>query len=77
MSTKLKFIPSEVSNFDQLPDSANVRLPVVKLLFGCSAPTIWRWVKVGILPQPRKIGGITVWMAGELRDCLRNIGGEK
>ena len=34
-------------NFDALPDSAHVRLPVVVGLFACSAATVWRRVKDG------------------------------
>ena len=32
-------------DFDQLPDSAQVRLPVPKALLGVSSATIWRMVK--------------------------------
>jgi predicted DNA-binding transcriptional regulator AlpA len=54
--------------FDELPDSANVRLPVLTGLYGVSAPTIWRWVKSGWLPAPRKLGpNTTAWSVGELR----------
>lgn len=72
-----KSIPSSLSKFDSLPDTANVRQPVVEALFGCSAATVWRWVKVGIIPAPRKFGGqrITVWNVGELRTALSTYGG--
>jgi predicted DNA-binding transcriptional regulator AlpA len=29
--------------------------------FSCSYTTIWRWVKAGILPSPRKLGGLNRW----------------
>ena len=45
-------INSALSNFDQLPDSANVRLPTVMGLYGISAATIWRQVKTGNIPSP-------------------------
>ena len=48
-------IPDALKNFDSLPDSANVRQPVVQGLFGCSHATIWRNVKKGIIPAPRKL----------------------
>ena len=60
-------------SFDTLPDSALVRLPIVKSLFGISTPTVWRWSKSGILPSPVKISGITCWQVGELRIKLLNI----
>jgi len=41
-------IPDALANFDQLPNSAYVRLPVIMALYGVSAPTIWRGIKVGV-----------------------------
>lgn len=61
-----------LAQFDLLPDSAFVRLPVVLGLFSCSKATAWRWVKQQILPNPVKRGGITAWNVGELRDALAN-----
>lgn len=61
-------MPSALAQFDQLPDSASVRLPVVAALNGISAPTVWRWVKAGLLPAPKKLGpNTTVWSVGDLR----------
>jgi predicted DNA-binding transcriptional regulator AlpA len=55
-------------NFDKLPATAFVRLPVVCALFAISAPTVWRRAKSGELPAPQKIGKrITAWQVGELR----------
>jgi predicted DNA-binding transcriptional regulator AlpA len=56
-------------DFDQLPDSANVRLPVVARLFSIGRATVWRWTKVKHLPEPRRVGGVTYWNVGELRQC--------
>lgn len=65
-------IPAALRNFDALPDSANVRLPVVAALFACSTVTVWRRVKKGTLPTPRKLSeGVTAWNVGELRKALR------
>lgn len=59
-------------DFDHLPDSANVRLPVVQALFACSDETIRRRVKAGLLPKPRKLGPrVTAWNVGELRLALQ------
>ena len=64
-------IPDSLSNFDSLPNSANVRLPVVAALFACSGVTVWRRVKAGTLPKPRKLGTrVTAWNVGELRQAL-------
>lgn len=60
-----------LKNFDSLPDSANVREPVVCALYGFSHGTLWNYAKLGIIPAPRKIGPrVTVWNVGELRRSL-------
>ncbi len=57
-----------LNNFDQLPDSAYVRLPVVCGLFACHAATVWRRVKDGSLPAPAHLGPrVTAWRVGDLR----------
>lgn len=64
-------IPAALRNFDFLPDSASVRQPVVEALFACSAATVWRRVKKGTLPAPRKLSErISAWQVGELRRAL-------
>jgi predicted DNA-binding transcriptional regulator AlpA len=60
-------IPVALQHFDELPDSANVRLPVVAGLEGVSDPTVWRWSGNGKLPRPNKHGGVATWNVGELR----------
>lgn len=61
-------IPDALRNFDSLPDSAEVRQPIVEALFGISAATVWRWSKCGRLPAPRKRGPrVTTWSVGALR----------
>lgn len=57
-------------DFDQLPASANVRLPVVAKLFSISPATVWRWSKSGHLPRPVRVGGVTFWNVGDLRQRL-------
>ena len=64
-------IPDALKNFDSLPDSANVRQPVVQALIGCSSATVWRMVKRGTLPAPRKLSlNVTAWNVGDLRKAL-------
>lgn len=64
-------ISDALKNFDSLPDSANVRQPVVQALYGCSSATIWRMVKRGTLPAPRKLSErVTTWNVGDLRKSL-------
>lgn len=63
-----------ISNFDALPTAAHVRLPVVKILYGCSSATIWRCVKSKLIPAPRRFATrVTAWNVGELRKSLENI----
>lgn len=70
-TTPSSTIPDALRNFDSLPDSANVRQPVVQALVGCSAATVWRMVKRGALPKPRKLSErLTAWNVGELRKAL-------
>lgn len=67
-----KPVLKSLSDFDSLPDTANVRQPIVEALYGCSSATVWRWVKKGIIPAPKKFAEqrITVWNVGELRSSL-------
>lgn len=68
-------IPKALSNFDSLPDSAYVRQPVVQGLFGCSAASVWRGVRDGRLPAPRKLSSrTTAWKVADLRATLAAIG---
>jgi predicted DNA-binding transcriptional regulator AlpA len=57
-------------HFDELPAGGFVRLPVVATLFGISFSTVWRWSRLGRLPQPTKINGVTVWAVGSLRERM-------
>jgi len=60
-----------LTNYDSFPDSAHVRLPVVQALVGCSSATVWRMVKRGTLPVPRKLSErVTAWNVGDLRKAL-------
>lgn len=72
-----KQIPEALKNFDQLPDTANVRLPVVQALYACSAASIWRGVNSRRIPKPRKLSPrTTCWNVGELRAALAMTGNQ-
>ncbi len=60
-----------LQQFDLLPDIANVRLPIVMALWGVSSATVWRNIKNGNIPKPRKLTSrTTVFNVGELRAAL-------
>lgn len=64
-------IPEALQNFDQLPDSANIRLPIVMRLYGISSASVWRGVKSGIIPKPRKLTPrTTAWLVADIRKAL-------
>ena len=68
-------IPDALRNFDLLPNSANVRQKVVEGLFSCSPATVWRNVKKGIIPAPKKLSErVTAWNVGQLRAALAERG---
>ncbi|SFN15657.1 helix-turn-helix transcriptional regulator [Nitrosomonas communis] len=70
-------IPEALKNFDQLPDTANVRQPIVQALYACSSASIWRGVKAGRIPKPRKLSPrTTCWNVGELRAALAVTGNQ-
>lgn len=67
-------IPAALAQFDDLPESAHVRRPVVQELYAVSTPTLWRWVKAGRIPAPKKLGpNTTAWNVGELRRAMAAI----
>ena len=64
-------IPDALKFFQDLPDQAHVRLPVVKALYACSAATVWRGVKNGTIPKPHKLSQRTYcWNVLELKKAL-------
>lgn len=70
-ATKGQLRPCEVAaltNFNNLPDDAYVRVRVVAALRACHVGSVWRDVQRGILPPPVKLShGITAWRVGDLR----------
>jgi len=70
-SVHQRTIPDALANFDRLPDSAYIRLPVMIGLFGVSAASIWRGVKNQSIPKPVKLTErTTAWNVGVIRDAL-------
>ena len=70
-SELIRPIPEALANFDQLPDSAYIRLPIIKRLYGISSASIWRGVKNGTIPKPAKLSErCTAWNVGLVRAAL-------
>lgn len=65
-----KSIPTALVNFDDLPDSQRVRLPVVTALLGVSNATVWRMVKAKRLNAYKLTERTTSFSVGELRALL-------
>ena len=64
-------IPDSLAQFDKLPDSAYIRLPVMKGLYGVSSASIWRGVKKLTIPKPSKLTErTTAWNVGLIRADL-------
>lgn len=73
--TTIDALPDALRHFNELPDSANVRQPVVEGLYACSPSSVWRGVNKGTIPKPRKLSErITAWNVGELRQSLNKKG---
>lgn len=67
-------ISDAVRDFQDLPDTAHVRVRTVATLIGCSVPTIWRMAADGRLPRPRKFSArLSAWNCGELRAALATV----
>ena len=64
-------LPTALSQFDQLPNSAYIRLPIIMALYGVSATTIWRGVKNLTVPKPVNLTKrTTAWNVGLVRAAL-------
>ena len=63
-------INSALRDWETLPDSAQVRLPIVKALLGVSAATCWRLVKNQKLRTYKLTERTTTFNVGELKKFL-------
>ena len=67
-------LPDPVRHFDQLPDSAFVRVPTICALYGIGPATVWRWSESGRLPAPEKLGPrVSAWNVGLLRAARAKV----
>lgn len=63
-----------LTNFDELPSSAQVPARILAHLLGISEVSVWRWSKAGKLPRPRKLGANTTrFNVGEVREALAKL----
>ena len=55
-----------------------IRVTELATMLSISKATCWRWVKLGRLPQPRKLGpGVTVWPLAEVEARVQALGDAK
>lgn len=60
-----------LSKFHSLPGEARIGLSEVGELLGRHRQTLWRYVKAGALPKPKRIlGGRPTWSISEIRKAL-------
>lgn len=60
-----------LANLDRLADSVLVGTPVVCGALGnITDVTLWRWIKAGKIPKPRKFDRLNLWRVGDLRAVL-------
>lgn len=77
---------AHASSFDALPDSAFIResklvtspkRPDAMAVLPFSAPTLWRKVKNGSFPKPRRLSErVTAWQVGAVRQWLADQAAE-
>ena len=70
MNQVSNIINPALRDFDQLPNSQQVRLPVVKALLGVSGAEVWRMVKTKQLKSHKLTERTTTFNVGELRALL-------
>lgn len=76
MPTAMYFDP--VKNFDDLPNSAVIRVPTVIAVLGISRATWWNGVRDGIYPPALQIGPRSVgWRVSDIRAILASYSVKK
>ncbi len=66
--------------FTSAPDDSFVKIDTVQAIWGGIAKsTVWRWRRNSIIPDPVNITrtGTKLWRVGDLREALKNMGGQK
>lgn len=54
-----------------MANSKFVRVAELAAMLSVSKATCWRWVKLGLLPQPKRLGpGVTAWSMSDVQACL-------
>ena len=67
-------VRESLENFDVLPDAAIIRVHTVAAVKGCSVPTVWRHLQLGLLPAPvRPSPKVTGWRVGDIRAHLKGL----
>lgn len=67
----MKSITKELANFQVMPDSGYIRLPVVMAVLGVSRSTVLRACANGTLPKPIKITErLNAWSVKAIREHL-------
>lgn len=72
-NSKPGVVPESISRFNHLPDAALIGSNVVCGLVGdITRVTLWRWIKSGKFPAPRKLPGgrLNAWRVGDVRNFL-------
>ncbi|NBA96296.1 AlpA family transcriptional regulator [Pseudomonas sp. R5(2019)] len=60
--------------FDDLPDCAVIRQPVVLAVTGYSKATLWNHIRDGKFPQPVQIGPRSIaWRVSDIRKLLASF----
>lgn len=65
---------NRIENLDAMPNCGFVAARSLAAWLGVSQVTVWRWVKTGQLPTPKKLGANTTrFHVGEVRAALAKL----
>ena len=65
---------NRIENLDAMPDCGFVAARSLAAWLGVSQVTVWRWVKTGQLPAPKKLGANTTrFSVLEIRAVLAKL----